>query len=358
LYPQFLAYVEKKESTDSIDMSQMDLGSLMKALKTIAQESVHSRMVGIIIATAMEFAVAQKGFLILRNAEGQMIIEAEASVDGGEPRILQSIPVSKGRLCHSVINYVSRTKTSIVIHDAQQYCEQIPGLEKDDYIVRKKVLSLLCLPILTGSADILELTGILYLENNRATGVFSQQRFDTLEIIGLAAAGRLELSRKAAVDGLTGLYNHDHFQNILYQEFMSSRRHSHPLSLILLDIDHFKTFNDTWGHQAGDKVLKEVSRVIKESCRVGDIVARYGGEEMVVVLPMALEIDAKIVAERIRTQVENHHVAHESHQLHVTVSLGISTLDTETHSKDDLIRRADTALYRSKASGRNCLTVG
>ncbi|MBU1170669.1 MAG: diguanylate cyclase [Proteobacteria bacterium] len=356
-FPQLISHVEQKETTDSIAMSQMDMGSLMKALKTIAQETVHSRMIEIIIAKAMEFAGAQKGFLILRNLEGVLYIEAEASVDGGDPRILQSIPVTEGHLCQSVVNYVSRTKTSIVIHDARQFCKQIPGLEKDDYIVRQNVLSLLCLPILTESSDGQELMGILYLENNRATGAFTQQRFDTLGIICLSAAGRLELSRKAAVDGLTGLFNHDHFQNILSQEFISARRHSHPLSLILLDIDHFKVFNDTWGHQAGDLVLKDVARVLKNSCRIEDIVARYGGEEMVVVLPMATLYEAKMVAERIRNQVENHHVPHEGQHLKVTVSLGISTLDSTTNSKETLIRLADKALYRSKASGRNRLTV-
>jgi len=358
-FPQLVIEEERKTGTATFGapLSAVDIGSLMKALKTIAEETVHSSMVEKIIAIAIEFAGAQKGMLMLRNAEGVLHIEAEADVDGGDLRILQSIPVDKGDVPQGVINYVARTGSSIVIHDAQKAGEQIPGLETDPYIREKTVRSLLCLPILTGDKQKRELIGMLYLENNRASGSFTQERFDTLEIICLSAAGRLELSWKAAIDGLTGLFNHDYFQNILKREFELARRHGHHLSLILMDIDHFKRFNDTWGHQVGDLVLKEVSQIIKASCRGGDVVARYGGEEMVAILPMTSVEDAEIVAERIRKQIEAHRVTHKNEQLNVTISLGLACMNSTTTDKDNLIRRSDSALYRSKAGGRNRLTV-
>ena len=300
-HPQIIDKVARRKSGKTTSLAtplvSVDIGSLMKALKAIASEKVHSRMVETIIATAMEFAGAQEGLLILRNPEGALCIEAEASVDGGNPRILQSIPVTAGNVPQAVINYVGRTRSSIVIHDAQKPNDQIPGLDQDPHILAHGVRSLLCLPILTGSKDQSDLIGMLYLENNRASATFTQERFDTLEIICLSAAGRLELSRKAVIDGLTELYNHDYFQNILSQELASARRHRRELAMVLIDIDHFKKFNDTWGHQVGDKVLRgKVLQLIKASCRGEDTVARYGGEEMAVILPMTNLDNAKILA--------------------------------------------------------------
>lgn len=338
--------------------ANVDIGSLIKALKAIAEEAVHSRMVETIIATALEFAGAQKGMLMLCDTKGILCIEAEACVDGGEPRILQSIPVTEGQLPQSVVNYVGRTRTSVVIDDAQQPNDQIPGLNKDPYIKETATRSLLCMPILAESRVESSLIGMLYLENNRASGSFTQERFDTLEIICLSAAGRLELSRKAVIDGLTELYNHDYFQNILSQELSSTLRNGQELSLILIDIDHFKRFNDTWGHQVGDKVLREVAREIKSSCRKGDTVARYGGEEMAIILPMTGSQRVEMVAERIRVAIEDHYVTHGDEQLKVTISLGVATQQRlSTTGKKDLIRCADQALYRSKADGRNRTTV-
>ncbi len=358
-FPQLAEKIHHRGGTTSwgTNRASVDINSLIKALKAIAEETVHSRMVEIIIATAIEFAGAQMGILMLRNPEGVLCIEAEASVDGGDPRILQSIPVIDGHLPQSVINYVSRTGSSIVIHDAQQPNDQIPGLNLDPYIQEHSVLSLLCLPILTGNSKEGDVIGMLYLENNRASGTFTQNRFETLEIICLSAAGRLELSRKAVVDGLTELYNHDYFQSLLSQELSSARQHSHHLAVILIDIDHFKRFNDTWGHQVGDQVLREVAQVIKNSCRSGDTVARYGGEEMAVILPMAPKDKAQLVAERIRKAVESHRVMHEGEALQVTISLGVAILDTTTTDKNSLVRQADEALYESKRNGRNQLTV-
>jgi len=362
-YPQLIRAVRYKDSTilggttRTEQLVSIDITALMKALKAIAEEKAHGRMVELILASALEFAAAQQGLLILRNAEGKFFIEGEASVDGSKSNILRSLPLTDERLPRSLINYVIRTKASIVVHDAQQAVDDIPGLNVDPYIQKNGIRSLLCLSIVTGSADESELIGLLYLENNLAVGSFIQERFDTLEIIGMAAAGRLELSRKASFDGLTGLFNHEYFQNMLRQEFASSRRYQLGLGLILIDIDHFKQFNDTWGHQVGDLVLREVAQLIKSHCRDCDVVARYGGEEMVIIMPSTTMPYAEEVAERIRAVVENHRVIHEGHELTVTISLGLSMLGENTVDKDELIRVADEALYVSKRNGRNQVTV-
>jgi histidine kinase len=215
------------------------------------------------------------------------------------------------------------------------------------------VRSVLCVPIVAAT----ELIGLLYLENNQLAGCFTQQRLSTLEIICLAAAGRIELSRKAAVDGLTQLFNHDYFQNMLRQEIAGAQRHERPLSLILCDIDHFKRFNDTWGHQVGDQVLREVADVLRLNAREGDVVARYGGEEMAIILPSTSQAEALIVAERLRSSTAARKVTSGNNTLSVTASFGVSTLGRGIIDATELVRAADAALYQSKGAGRNCVTA-
>jgi len=245
----------------------------------------------------------------------------------------------------------------MVVQDAQLPFEDLPGLNLDEYIQDNNIRSILCLPILSGSDDNIELIGLLYLENNLTSGSFTQARFDTLEIIVMAAAGRLELSRKATFDGMTKLYNHEYFQNTLKQEFIAARNDDTELGLLLIDIDHFKNFNDTWGHQLGDLVLQEVAQLIKSCSRSTDLVARYGGEEMVVILPNTNKTAVIEIAERIRSSIANHIVKHEDQELKVTISVGVAMLKDDIEDKYELIRQADAALYRAKHNGRNQVQV-
>ena len=332
----------------------LDLGALTQALTSIAAERVHSRMVASIIRISLELAGAQRGALILRNSHGELCIEAEADVEG-EPKILQSQPLKDSNsVCLSVVNYVARTRSGVVIDDAQEIGDAIPGLHRDPYVAGLQVRSILCLPILAGGADGEEsLVGLLYLENNRLPKCFTEGRHKVLEIICLSAAGRIELSRRAAVDGLTQLYNHEYFQNMLKQELAVAIRHKRDLSLLLCDIDHFKRFNDTWGHQIGDKVLKAVADSLKSNAREGDLVARYGGEEMVIILPSTSKAEALVVAERLRRKVEALKVGVSTGEIGVTASIGLCSLSTEVNDAASLIRNADAALYLAKAAGRN-----
>ncbi len=360
-YPQMLsAHTGERALTGSMatmSSSTIDITTLKRALLAIAEENVHSRMLEKIISSAIEFAGAQKGALLLRK-DGEFFIEAESSVDQEQPKILQSIAVEH---CHSlskmVINYVRRSRKGIVIDNASLPQEILPGLHRETYVQKGKIKSILCIPITVGIGLEAEIVGLLYLENNRANSTFTPERIETLEIICLAAAGRLELSVKAATDGLTGLYNHDYFQNMLAQEMLQSQRQLRNLSLIMIDIDHFKNFNDQWGHQIGDLVLKKVAGAIRDTCRKSDVVARYGGEEMAVILPETAPDMATMVAERIRKAVESLEIPQEETILRVTISLGVSYLGDDVKNKEILIEKADDALYTSKREGRNKVTV-
>ncbi|MFN3477481.1 MAG: diguanylate cyclase, partial [Candidatus Methylomirabilales bacterium] len=162
-----------------------------------------------------------------------------------------------------------------------------------------------------------------------------------------------ERSRLAITDELTGLYNHRHFYRVLQMEVSRALRYQRHLSMIMLDIDHFKKYNDRWGHLAGDKALREVAGVLRRSVRDVDTVARYGGEEFAIILPETELRQAAIQAERIRAAVERH-----SFLKPLTISLGVAAFARGMQRGEELVQEADRALYRAKAEGRNrvCLT--
>lgn len=158
----------------------------------------------------------------------------------------------------------------------------------------------------------------------------------------------------AIADGLTGLYNHRYFQEQLEKEFSRAKRYNLSLSLVMLDIDHFKNVNDSCGHQFGDSVLKIISGILKRSVRDIDLAARYGGEEFVIILPETQKKNSRIVAERIRAKVEEQNFQPEDPSRKITISIGISGFpDDDIATRLDLIAKADAALYDAKKSGRN-----
>ncbi len=161
-----------------------------------------------------------------------------------------------------------------------------------------------------------------------------------------------QLKALATTDGLTGLKNHRTFKERLMDEYQRSARYDLPLSLMMLDVDKFKPFNDTYGHPAGDKVLQRVARAIEDSTRDTDLVARYGGEEFVVLLPYTERNAALGLAERVRASIEE--AGWE--QRAITVSIGVGTLTDAVASMDDLVSLTDEALYHSKLTGRNRVT--
>lgn len=170
--------------------------------------------------------------------------------------------------------------------------------------------------------------------------------------LALEAANR-KLQALATTDGLTGLKNHRAFQETLRQEFAQARRSHLPLALVLLDIDHFKEYNDTFGHPAGDEVLKVIAQVLKRTLRAGDVAARHGGEEFAVILPDTDALCALHLAERLRRAI-----AQAPGPLRpITASFGIAAAAPTTRDHNEVIAEADAALYRSKAQGRNQVSV-
>ncbi len=155
-------------------------------------------------------------------------------------------------------------------------------------------------------------------------------------------------------DPLTGLHNRRHFTERLGAELSFSARHSVPLALLMLDLDHFKQINDTYGHQAGDQVLRKVSELLQSSIRAEDVVARYGGEEFVILAPGIDMTQSRMLADRIRKLVEKLALWWNDDVISVTLSAGVAChIPPDVKTNTELIENADRALYKAKAQGRN-----
>ncbi|MEK7773579.1 MAG: diguanylate cyclase, partial [Deltaproteobacteria bacterium] len=171
------------------------------------------------------------------------------------------------------------------------------------------------------------------------------------------------LQRLSVLDGLTGIANRRHFDEILKQEWKRGHRDASSLAIIMIDIDFFKKFNDNYGHQGGDDCLKRAASALSDTLhRPGDFIARYGGEEFVVLLPNTDAGGGAIIAEQMRSNIEAQNIDHalSSVSTHVTISLGVaSVLPDDAATPEDLIAKADGALYKAKAAGRNrCMIHG
>ena len=165
------------------------------------------------------------------------------------------------------------------------------------------------------------------------------------------------LNEVSSRDTLTGLYNRWYVIEKIDSEINRAIRHGSPMSLLMIDIDHFKRINDTWGHPAGDQVLAAIGKLLRDSCRVYDVPGRYGGEEFCIVLPETRPGSTTTVAERIRQRLETTELACGESKIAVTASIGIAGMDAlaseEILSPAALIDRADRALYSAKSRGRN-----
>jgi len=338
------------EATSSTNM--LDLSTALKVSQIISSEIVLDRLLEKIMHMSITNAGAQRGYLIL-EAEGELTIEASEDVDKNEFMDMQSMPLKDcPDISHAIVNYVYHSGENIVLGNAAK-----EGLFiNDPYITQMQCKSILCTPIMSKG----KLSGILYFENNISENAFTPERLEILQSFSVQAAISIENARLfdlATTDGMTKLYVHRYFQLLLDQEIKRSQRNNKKFSLIMMDIDNFKSFNDTYGHQLGDRVLKDVAAVAKKISRAGDIAARYGGEEFIMILPETDSGQAMLFAERIRASVAEIEIPHEGKTLHVTISLGVSTYPDHSEEKEVLIRAADEALYTSKHRGKNCVSL-
>lgn len=214
----------------------------------------------------------------------------------------------------------------------------------------------LCIPMIAQGETI----GLLYLyanENSKLSEAKQQLAHTVAEQIALAIANirlRETLQNQSIRDSLTGLFNRRYLEEFLNQEIHRAERYQHDIGVIMVDIDFFKKFNDSFGHEAGDLVLKEVSKVIRHGIRRSDVACRYGGEEMTILLPQSSLDNAVKRAEVLRLSISKLRVQHHGHSLgNISASFGVASFPHHGNTAQTLLHAADAALYQAKAAGRN-----
>ena len=262
-----------------------------------------------------------------------------------------SIPENKTSfdLKGTFINIAVENRQPIYMADMKDYRASVLPFSAEN------IRSIFVIPLIYES----KLLGLFVMSSEKADFLDTFQR-ELLEVMCNQAATSIanaklhaEIEKLATTDGLTGLFNHRVFQEKLSEELKKLSRYSEPTSLFLADIDFFKKINDTYGHPAGDFVLKEVSKIIRETIRDIDIAARYGGEEFAAILPRTDGKEAMDIAERLRKAVMNASFSSDTSSLRVTLSIGIATTPSDAKNKEELIEKADQALYYAKHNGRN-----
>ncbi|MBN1575798.1 MAG: diguanylate cyclase [Chitinispirillaceae bacterium] len=261
-----------------------------------------------------------------------------------------TFPINAG-----LYSFVFQKRKSITIGDFQQCVDRYYRFVPNE-INNPAIRSLIIFPIIDDEQRCRGLFSIESEEPNVFLADVEQVLATLIENASVAFIRAIlyqRMERLATTDGLTELNNHRHFQELLAREIERSRRYKRPLALLIMDIDHFKTFNDTYGHPVGDLVLKEIAMCIRKSIRINDIPARYGGEEFVVIIPETSEKGAITTAERIRSTIEQHTIISLDRRLKVTISVGCSAYPENAPSQQALIDTADKALYVAKENGRN-----
>jgi diguanylate cyclase (GGDEF)-like protein len=255
--------------------------------------------------------------------------------------------------------WVAQEGSSLLVKDVEK---EFPDLGKDR-LSRYMTKSFIIVPIVIKEGVI----GILNITDRKDIAIFTENDLKTINFLCYILASYIENiklfkinTKLIAVDVLTGLFNHRHFQEHLLEEIYHAERYRHPLSLLMLDIDNFSLYNQTYGYSSGDSALKQIARIIKENTRRVDIVARYGPEEFMIILPSTRLKQAMVAAERIRQKisysifVENRKSSLGMDRL--TVSIGVVEHKVGI-TKEELLRRVKNALLRAKQKGKNCIQV-
>lgn len=268
---------------------------------------------------------------------------------GLSPKLMRTVKVRPGE--ESVSGWVAEKGKPLLVEDVETH-----PLFRRKNRAKYSTKSLLSVPLLIRS----EVVGVLNVNNKRNDEAFTAEDQEVLMMLASQAAVAIEnarlyedLERLAITDGLTKLYVPRHFHEELDKELRRATRYQRDLSLLMIDIDHFKNINDTYGHPQGDVVLQELAGLLRRYGRQDDIIARYGGEEFVVALVETNEQGAALAAERIRRAVENHEFELGEQRVPITVSVGVAHFPGDASTKKDLIAHADQALYAAKRAGRN-----
>ncbi|MDY7574786.1 diguanylate cyclase [Actimicrobium sp. CCI2.3] len=368
-------FVAATNTTGASGNAALDLASIIKASQALSDEIGLRNVLQHLIAIVRENSGAQVARLLLLDAA---VWRVEAEMDDSRLTVLESRVVSLESAADvqfplSLLRFVVRTG-EVIIEDNLSLSPHFSG---DPYVQRQQPRSVLCLPIRQGG----QVACLLYLENNLTDSSFTAERAEFLRTLGgqamisiaharmvdsleLRVAERTaqledangKLATLSATDGLTGLANRRRFDEVLSSEWGRAGRTGFPLAVLMIDVDHFKKFNDCYGHQAGDDCLRRIAAVLQGGTRrSADLAARYGGEEFSIVLANTDNHDALQLAEAVRLLIEQLAMPHAQSPLgKVTISIGVAIHHAgNPGTMANLLRASDDALYLAKGAGRN-----
>lgn len=325
-------------------------------------------------------------FRYFEGIEGGVVLVKN---DAGELKEVVSRSRDHGRVRYS------RSIVDRVVGEAKPVVTPDTGSGREyplsDTVGKRRVSSVVCLPLVSRSV----IQGVIYVHSSDGAGIFEKRHLMLLEALSGPAALAIEsalvhakvrsienalknarhefekevekrtaelvevnrqLKELSVTDGLTGLYNHRHLVQMLETEYRRAARYKRSFAFLMLDIDYFKEVNDNFGHPCGDAVLQSIAQILKGSVRGTDIVARYGGDEMAIILLETSQKMALRVAEKLRRQIEEHPFAWEDTSFRVTVSIGVAGAPEEgIDDWNDLLNAADRVLYQAKDRGRNMI---
>jgi len=341
------------DSEDEIGDSALAFNRLVEALAIAMRTQLAVRSFSDMLTSQLEIEnladKALRQFFEHTGAAGGIIVYESA----GELKIA----ASRGLRNPEVVAASSHVKAAVQTGQRQTIAIPVDVLV-EGVLVDFRPNEILVFPVMYKSIPL----GVIVLATGATFDADHRTRIDLfLQGLGLALNNALihdRLQRLAALDPLTGVYNRRFGLGRLHEEFTRAVRANTPVGVLMLDLDHFKAVNDTYGHMAGDRVLKSVSAIARAALREGDILLRYGGEEFLAVLPAASADDLRIVGERLRQSVEDSVVAVDERSVRVTLSIGGAAYPSQpVKNENELIRLADETLYRAKELGRNRVEI-
>jgi diguanylate cyclase (GGDEF)-like protein len=304
----------------------------------------------LILAKVSELLKPRNWSLLLRDQQtGELYFKAAV---GAGSEMLMHLRLQRGE---GIAGWVAEHNAPLIVDDVNADPRFAARFDKTSRFHTK---SILCVPLAIKG----RVLGVIELVNGEGDGSFSTEDLRILSTVAEFSAIAIENAQNFAkvqeltvLDDHTGLFNSRHLKRTLEQEIIRATRFGHPVSLVFFDLDYFKRVNDTYGHQAGSRLLAEVGRLLLGTLRSTDVPVRYGGDEFVVLLPETSKDQAMECAKRLRSEISHwKFLAEEPYgPLQITASLGVASFPDDAHAPDELLRRADDAMYRVKAERRD-----
>jgi diguanylate cyclase (GGDEF)-like protein len=339
-------YEKREKEKEDLDKTLQNLSLLYSIGKAMNYISDLKKLLQFILGQAIEITSAEKGSLMLYDMEtNHLNIRVLA---GSEAKAYQEKVNNNEIKCRSfkpgegIAGRVFLTAKPIVVNN----------IRKDNVFVDSEasyVRSIACIPMIVYN----DVIGVINVTNKRYGMQFTDDDVEMLKAVADQAAvaiNKAQLWDMAVTDSLTGLYVRRYFMVKLHEEVHRAERYNNILSIVMADLDRFKNINDTYGHDVGDRVLKEIGRFLQQNVRDLDMVARYGGEEFVIMIPEAAKDAAYSMSERLRKKFSR---LKFENLPQITMSLGIATFPFDGKQPEDLLKKADAAMYAAKKAGRN-----